>query len=181
LEEQLCVPAKRVFVAAVLLMNLISASLGMGLTIPTSESLATFLPSAPRGWEADPRSSTVFDQPNTGSFVYQAYTGPSGRTVNVTIQAFIKSPTQTEDQPEDQEGPQCRSDSKEYDIQGFRVYDMTLQCPDYSGHFLETALRDSKDFFFSVSVSEDGAAKDDGTLRAILESMDLKGLRNLAG
>jgi hypothetical protein len=45
---------KGFFVAAVLLMNLMSASLGMGLTIPKSESLAAFLPPAPNGWKADP-------------------------------------------------------------------------------------------------------------------------------
>ena len=168
---------KGFFVAAVLLMNLMSASLGMGLTLPKSESLAAFLPPAPNGWKADPLSSSAFDHP-TGSFIYQAYTGPSGRTVNVTIQAF-KSPTQAEGQ-EDEEF-QCRWDSKEYDIQGFHVYDMTIQCPDYSGHFLHTALLDSEGFILSVSVSEDGAVEDDGALRAILESMDLKGLRNLAG
>ena len=167
---------KGFFVAAVLLMSLMSASLGMGLTIPTSESLTAFLPPAPNGWNADPLSSSAFDHP-TGSFVYQSYTGPSGRTVNVAIQVF-KGPTQAEGQ-EDEEF-QCSWDSREYDVQGFRVYDMTIQCPDYSDHSLYTALLDNEDFLFSVSVSEDGTVEDDGTLRAILESMDLKGLRSLA-
>ncbi len=168
---------KGFFVAAVLLMNLMSASLGIGLTIPTSESLATFLPPAPSGWKADPLSSSAFDHP-TGSILSQAYTGPSGRTVVVTIVTSIKSPTQAEDQ-EDEEF-QCRSDSKEYDIQGFHVYDMTMQCPDYSEHYLYTALLDNEGFSFSVLVTEYGTLEDDGTLRAILESMDLRGLRSLA-
>lgn len=168
-----------IFLSALFFVNFLSASLGRSLSFPTSETLASFLPPAPKGWEANPGSNTVFDIPGTGSIIQQTYEDPSGRTITVMVQALIPRTTQTE--AEGGEAPQCRYDSKEYDIQGFRVYDMTFQCPDSAGHTLYTALLDSKDLLLSVSAYEEGAVADDGTLRAVLESMDLKGLRGLAG
>ena len=168
-----------VFLSALFLVNFSIASLVRGLSFPASETMASFLPPAPKGWEEAPAPNTVFDIPGTGSIIQQTYEDPSGRTIAVMVQALIPRTTQTETGGE--EVPQCRYDSKEYDIQGFRVYDMIFQCPDSSGHTLYTALLDSKDLLLSVSAYEEGAVPDDGTLKALIESMDLKGLRGLVG
>lgn len=177
--------------AAVVFLALSWASSGFGYTLPTQEALAPFFPPPPPGWVADAGGQSGMGGLLDGMALSQkTYMSPSGRVVTVSIDAVSLGPVPEVpdvlpgvDLPDDgaHEGPQCRLDHKKYDVQGFHVDDVAYQCPEGSGHSLSATLVESGDFLYIVSIDEDGSAADDGTLKAMLESMNLKGLRSLAG
>lgn len=161
-------------IAAIGLLGVLEA---LGYSLPDGKRMAAFLPDPPKGWSPLPDSLDIYSSQEE-IMVGQDYQDPSGRMVYVIISASLLSPDEENYATEEEEDP-CRYEDKEYNVQGFRVYDTLWICPEDSGHALNVFPVETKEFELWVHIEEHGVTKDDGTLRAMLESMDLKGLRSL--